>query len=143
MRLAKRLQEEACKREKIVGTFREEIDRLRLECLAYKQIIDRMKKELDEERTKYAPFLWECRELTARHTRMREQATPASADYNADNPVWHINGHCVTMLRDCSKSSDFKDEDSEFRCWAGSARPITGSTAQSFRLVFAPSQAYA
>ena len=53
LRLSKLLAEEAAKREKTVRTFKEDMEKLHLECIAYKQQVERLKRELDDERTKY------------------------------------------------------------------------------------------
>lgn len=57
IRLTKLLQEEAFKRDKTISAFKEDMNQLLLECTAYKQQIEKLKKELDEERTKYHAFL--------------------------------------------------------------------------------------
>ncbi len=53
-RLTKLLAEEAGKREKLVRSYKADMERIHLECIAYKQQVDKLKRELDDERTKYA-----------------------------------------------------------------------------------------
>lgn len=51
-RLTKLLAEEAGKREKLVRSYKADMERIHLECIAYKQQVDKLKRELDDERTK-------------------------------------------------------------------------------------------
>jgi hypothetical protein len=52
-RLAKLLGEEIGRREKVICTFREDMEKLHMECTIYKNQVNKLKQELDDERTKY------------------------------------------------------------------------------------------
>jgi len=51
-RLAKLLGEEIGRREKVICTFREDMEKLHMECTIYKNQVNKLKQELDDERTK-------------------------------------------------------------------------------------------
>ncbi|ELR16865.1 zinc finger, C3HC4 type (RING finger) domain containing protein [Acanthamoeba castellanii str. Neff] len=81
-RLTKLLAEEAGKREKLVRSYKADMERIHLECIAYKQQVDKLKRELDDERTK---FNWSHWNVT--------QAPSPAAYGDADDTERGLDGH--------------------------------------------------
>jgi hypothetical protein len=102
LRLSALLEEEAAKREKTVRNYRRDMEKLHLECMAYKQLVEKLKKELDDERTKYASHIAMSviRDLLRRvRTHLMDECGPqtasSAADGDADHSEQHLSGHLL------------------------------------------------